>query len=354
MKIAFVLPVPNWKFIGGYKVVYEYANYIATHGNDVTIFYNARKGKNSKRIPSFLVYVLRYFMGKFGPSWFTLNKNIHKIVCYSYDQERFDGFDIVIATATETAPDVAKSSSKKIYFVQDFENWGGRTVEEVNATFKLDFQLIAISKWLKEKIKDSSQKEVEYIPDGVDKMIFFEKKSFMDRKPHTLSFLYHDDPRKGCDIALRIIKRLKEKYNDFEVYAFGYPKRVSDWPQWIHYKQKATPEEVSAVMNQSKVFLCTSRQEGFGLTGLESLFCGCILVTTDCLGIREYATNENSFICDVDDEENLFLSICQAYEQDSICQNKRKQAKKILETFDAEACKRKFLNYVIKYYKASI
>lgn len=49
-------------------------------------------------------------------------------------------------------------------------------------------------------------------------------------------------------------------------------------------------------MNHARVFLCTSRQEGFGLTGLESIFCGCVLVTTDCRGIREYAS-QRMHIC---------------------------------------------------------
>ena len=56
MKIGFVLPMPTTKIVGGYKVVYEYANYLAQKGNDVTIFYNSEKGRNSKSLPPFLVY----------------------------------------------------------------------------------------------------------------------------------------------------------------------------------------------------------------------------------------------------------------------------------------------------------
>ena len=46
VKVAFVLPVPNSKIIGGYKVTYEYANFLAEHGLDVTIIYNAHNGDN--------------------------------------------------------------------------------------------------------------------------------------------------------------------------------------------------------------------------------------------------------------------------------------------------------------------
>ena len=46
VKIAIALPVPNQKIIGGYKVAYEYANYLAENKLDVSIIYNAHNGEN--------------------------------------------------------------------------------------------------------------------------------------------------------------------------------------------------------------------------------------------------------------------------------------------------------------------
>lgn len=349
VKIAFALPVPNAKIIGGYKVVYEYANYLASKGCQVTLIYNAHKGENSKHLPRKLIYLIRWIIGKNGPAWFAFDTRIQKIVLPCFEKNAFARYDVVVATATETAEYVNNIQNilvNKWYFVQDFEDWG-RTKEEVLATFKMNMKIVTISQWLKKIIDDTSGKEAIYIPNGIDKNTFCVNIPFEDREKHTLSTLYHWDERKGCDIAMRIIFRLKERYPDFQAYLFGTPQRKSEWPNWIHYIQKASPEEVSYSMNKARVFLCTSRQEGFGLTGLESIFCGCTLVTTDCKGIREYASEKNSYICNVDDEETLFQSVCEAFDNEGEALEKRENYREILNGFDAELSKEKFYQAII-------
>jgi len=348
VKIAFALPVPNAKIIGGYKVVYEYSNYLASKGCDVTIFYNAHNGINSMHLPRVAVLLIRWKIGKFGPKWFDLNQKVHKRVLSCYKKDSFNGYDIVVATATETAKYVNEAQitpENKWYFVQDFEDWG-RSKNEVIDTYKMGMHIIAISKWLKRIIENTSGREVIYIPNGIDKNVFNIKIPYINRGKHTLSTLYHWDQRKGCDVALRTIYRLKERYHDLEVFLFGAPQRKTGWPEWIHYIQKASPLEVCDSMNQARVFLCTSRQEGFGLTGLESIFCGCTLVTTDCLGIREYASEKNAYICSVDDEKSIFARVCQAFDDEEGALEKRCNCQKLIEGFDAEASRNAFYNAI--------
>lgn len=122
MKIGFVLPMPTTKIVGGYKVVYEYANYLAQKGNDVTIFYNSEKGRNSKSLPPFLVYLLRQLISFREPSWFDLLPDVRKVNLYSLKPKYFKDYDVVVATAAETAIFVNELSvKKKIYLIQDFE-----------------------------------------------------------------------------------------------------------------------------------------------------------------------------------------------------------------------------------------
>ena len=122
VKVAIALPVPNQKIIGGYKVAYEYANYLAENGLDVSIIYNAHDGENAKGLPKLVVRILRWIMGMFGPNWFKMSPDIHKIVVPHFADETFLGYDVVIATATETAEYVNKANGNKVYFVQDFED----------------------------------------------------------------------------------------------------------------------------------------------------------------------------------------------------------------------------------------
>ena len=71
-----------------------------------------------------MVYSLRWMIGIFGPKWFELSNEIHRVVVRHFTDKTFSKYDVVIATATETAEYVNKATCKKYYFVQDFEDWG--------------------------------------------------------------------------------------------------------------------------------------------------------------------------------------------------------------------------------------
>jgi glycosyltransferase involved in cell wall biosynthesis len=53
-------------------------------------------------------------------------------------------------------------------------------------------------------------------------------------------------------------------------------------------------EEIADVYNKSSIFISTSWWEGFGLPGLEAMACGCVVITSDSGGVKEYADDENS------------------------------------------------------------
>ena len=345
MKIAFILPMPTIKIVGGYKKVYEYANYLSLKGNKVTIFYNSNRGKNSKRIPKLITFIIRSFICRLEPRWFKLSKNVKKVNLYRLKKERFNNnFDVVIATAAETASFVnSLKVKKKIYFIQDFEiNWKLSKDKLIN-TYNYDMDLIVVSKWLCNKVKKYTLNPITYIPNGINNNIFYDKK--YKRINHSIAMLYHNDYRKGSDVGLKVIFKLKQIYPDLVAYLFGTPERPKNLPKWIIYVRSATSYQVAELMNKSKIFLCSSRSEGFGLTGLESLFCGCILVTTDCGGIREYAAECNSFICNVDDVTDITNNVIKAFENIDVA-NKKKQQIKVINKFELKNSLSKFLKLV--------
>lgn len=312
MKIGFVLPMPTTKIVGGYKVVYQYANYIAANGNDVTIFFNSDKGNNSRNLPKLLVHLMRNIICRVEPKWFNLSRKVKKKNLYTLNSKYFKDFDVVIATAAETAPFVnSLKVKKKVYLVQGFEAGWKLSKEQLIDTYKYNMNIIVVSKWLYKLVKKYSINDPVYIPNGIDSGIFFNKN--LKRKKHSIAMLYHLDHRKGFDIGFKVLKKLKKEYPDLSVRLFGAPPKQKDWPDWISYTRHASQMQVADIMNNSQVFLCTSREEGFGLTGLESLFCGCNLVTTDCGGIKEYANKNNSFICEVDNVEDIYTSVVKAF-----------------------------------------
>ena len=344
MKIGFVLPMPTTKIVGGYKVVYEYANYLAQKGHDVTIFYNSDKGRNSRSLPPFLVYSLRQLICLKEPSWFRLLPEVKKVNLYSLDKKYFKDYDVAVATAAETAIFVNELSvKKKVYLIQYFEKDWHLSEEQLFKTYNYpDMTLVVVSKWLLNKISEHTDKEIYYIPNGIDDTVFKDYKQ--PRKKHSVAMLYHLDERKGAKVGLGVIFKLKQKYPDLEVNLFGIPKRDTSWPSWIRYTRFAKPVQVAQIMNDSSVFLCTSRFEGFGLTGLESLFCGCEFVTTDCGGIREYASEKNAVICKIDDVDGLVQGISEIFETSNTTGGKTE----VVNDFKLSESQAKFLDICCK------
>ena len=309
--VCFLLPMATTKIVGGYKVIYEYANYLAFKGLNVCIVYNSNFGNNSKKIPSTLVIMLRKILAQKGPIWFELRKEIDQIAIKSFDEKYLPDSSIYVSSTAESAiflNDVKKSECKKMYFVQGYENWQ-ITESELMNTYKYNMKIVTVAKWLKNIIEKYSVYPVAYVPNGVDGTVFKSNLDFYNRNKFTVSMLYHYSETKGADIGLKVLFEVKKKCPELEAYLFGSPKRNKEWPTWIHYKRNASPKEVCEVMNKSRIFLCTSRSEGYGLTVLESMFCGCAIISTKCGGITDFSNETNTILCEIDDVEGLAFEL---------------------------------------------
>lgn len=300
MRITFVLPGYLRSPAGGYKMVFEYANRLTLRGHKVAIAFDCFQGaQGHQRIPSFLKKLCYRFFVWYYPKWFTLHPKVRKVCAYTGINDReIPDADFVCATAVGTANDVAKLSINKggkLYFIQDFENWGSWTSDAVKETYRLRMKNIVIAKWLEKIVLDSGA-DCVLIPNGIDFDVFNIDIPIASRKGHTVSMLYHEQMHKGSVYGIAALKKLKERYPDLQATLFGVPKRPDDLPTWIQYIQSATQPQLRQVYNQSKIYLCPSIKEGFGLTGAEAMACGCAYVASDYGGVHEYATDRRNVL----------------------------------------------------------
>lgn len=242
------------------------------------------------------------------PRWFPLDKKIRKLPVFAVDNHSIPDADFIVATACGTAPKVnalQSSKGRKLYLIQDFENWN-RTDQEVYDSYKFPMEHIVISKWLKQIVDVHSSTESIYIPNGIDGNRFYVSVPVESRSPHSIAMLYHRDERKRSKEGLEIIHKVKEKYPDLTVELFGSPEPPKDLPDYITYTRNANESKLHEIYNKSAIYMVTSAVEGYGLTGLESMFCGCALVSTDCQGVHEYATNgRNALLSPVKELDKL-------------------------------------------------
>lgn len=320
MKIAFVLPNATNRAMGGYKVVYQYANYMAERGHAVAILYDDTrmvKGHGPLLEPALRLRA-RYYL-RTEPRWFALHPSIRKKNIFVMERAELEPYDLVVATAKITADDLRRAGiapGKVLYLIQDFENWGC-SAEEVYRSYRYGYRNMAISRQLLQIVEEASGQKAEYLPDGIDTDCFRVTVPVEQRPRHSIAMMYRDSWRKGYPDGLAVLKRLKEQYPDLECCLFGVDPRPADLPGWARFVYRADQQTLAGIYNGARVYLSPSLQEGYGLTGLESMACGCALVSTDTLGVHEYAEDGvTASIVPVGDVEAMAQKASELFEQE--------------------------------------
>ncbi len=317
MTICFVLPKFTRQPIGGYKIIFEYANRLKQEGYTISILFLNESFLVQFKFPRFIKNMIANYLTHIGPKWFPLNKDIIKVSSLQKNYMKLlEDSDIVFATGIQTV-ELVKSrfkNSKKLYLIQGYENWGV-TDEYLWSTYNFGFKNIAVSSWLKEIVDKHSNQVTEILKNPIDINIYKEKIKQKDRKNYTIGLLYHTEEIKGVRYALETIYKLKEKYPELTVQMFGMFPTPIGLPKWIHYKRGASQKETVDIYNMVQVFLCASIEEGYGLTGLEAMACGACLVSTAYKGVLEYAKDGyNSLLSPIKDVNALVKNVSKLLE----------------------------------------
>lgn len=298
MTINFILPFAGNKPIGGFKIIYEYANRLAERGHKINVIHPSYTFKESvlKNLQYFIRYHQRKFDKSYNPdSWFRLDPKVNSLWIREINNENVPDADILIATAWRTAAcsqKLSASKGEKYYFIQHYETWNGKA-EEVNATWKMPFKKIVIAGWLND-IAESMGEKVYYVPNAFDFSEFNMDVRPEERNGMKILMLYNNLEFKGSIYGLKAFEKLKEDFQDLEVILFGVPKRPDDLHEWIKYYQTPERKFLRKLYNEASVFISPSISEGFPLPPAEAMMCGAALACTDIGGHREYAIDNKT------------------------------------------------------------
>lgn len=308
MKICFVLPQILRKPIGGYKMVYEYANRLSAEGHDVAILYLNDTALSRFQIPHWLRILAVEIVTAVEPRWFVLDKKIKK---YSSTSKRAKGigkqYTLVIATGADTVEKTSKffPRARKAYFIQGYEKWI-YSEKQIHNTFALGMDNIVVADWLKVIVDRYAKRPAILLRNPIDTDIYKVNTPIENRNPFTVGVLYHTAKHKGFQYAYEAILRLKEIYPKLRVQMFGTSQPAFEIPSWIKFTFNASQKQTVDIYNNTAVFLCATVCEGYGLTGLEAMACGAALVSTEYDGVKEYAVHgENALLSPVYDTNAL-------------------------------------------------
>lgn len=312
MKITFVM-ASGFCLAGGDRVVATYAQHLQQRGHEVLVI-SPPRGKPSLR--SQLRSLLK------GNGWITPPQHEPShfdnldATCRLLDRWRpvtdadVPDADVVIATWWETAEWVSKLSptkGEKVYFIQHYEAFDYLPKERVEATWKLPFHKIVISKWLLELAqKRFGDSFVSHVPNSVDTNLFHAPPRNKQSVP-TVGMLYSGAYWKGCDVSLKAFALAAQQIPNLQLVSFGEVSADANLPPNTRYFQHPAQDNIKDdVYANCDVWLCGSRSEGFHLPPLEAMACRCPVVSTQVGGPLDIIENgSNGYLVPIEDAAAL-------------------------------------------------
>jgi glycosyltransferase involved in cell wall biosynthesis len=269
--------------VGGAFTLYQFANGLSRRGHVVHVIH-CMKGEPPA-----------------GPEqlgWIRFEPGIRHTFTNDYDLSQFPAADFICP------PNMGPPELVGLPFdvVQGYRIVFSREIEE--EALRLPCPKICVARWLTDLVVGLGvpEHQVVYIPNGIDHAKF-RVVTPIEARPPQVTMLYRNHAQKGPVPGLRALGQLKRKRPDVDVVVFSQspPKHaVPDGIRWV--VDPPQDELVRDIYNGSRIMLCSSVQEGFGMMCVEAMACGAALVTTDNGGSLDYAIDgETALVCDVND-----------------------------------------------------
>ena len=300
-QIIFLLPgfAPNP--VGGYKVVYEYANGLVALGYSVKILQSWRfSGAPQAPLKTFrFLRNLRHFQAvrlNTRPSWFDLDP---RVTLTNHFQRRTTNIPpalVAVATAAQTAPAVQLLAERHgvagVYLIQHFENWAVSDTF-LTSTWLLPLRRVVIAPWLQE-IGRRLGVESTVVANAVDPLAFPLGAPIADR-PLSVVAMISPMVFKRSDLVCEVFDELKRLIPGVEGTTFGVSNRPKNLPSYVTHHKLPTGQELQSLYAEARVYFCASDSEGWHLPGTEAMASGAAFVSTDNGGVRAYADGVAKF-----------------------------------------------------------
>ena len=329
MKLTFVLPGYPWKPVGGFRVVYEYANHLAARGHEVAVVHPRRLPNWEPPPASPYRWLrrkaahLRDWLLRPDVDWQPLDPRVRMLYVAEPTARDVPDADVIFATwwaTAEAALAYPPSKGVKFYLIQHYEVWGGPK-ERVDATWRAPLHKVVIARWLYEHALDLGvpRDEVTHIPNGVNHDLFRLTQPIEGRPPR-IAMLFSELPWKGATDGVRALQSVRARHPAVEATLFGVKPRPKWLPGWIEYvANPPQPLLVDQIYNQSSIYLCPSWAEGWHLPPAEAMACGCAVVSTDIGGVRDYCEHEKTaLLSPPKDPEALAANLLRVLQDDRL------------------------------------
>lgn len=226
--------------------------------------------------------------------------------------------DINVATWFPTSFAVYRSGKGiPFYFFQDFEELAKCGGDYYFKMFKeslcLPLNIITGSQWLKDWVKQNYGKDAIVSGYGIDHNVFYPRPRILDDIDGIkVAGIFRGLEYKGDEDLINALNIVSEKIPDITLVAIGnkniLEKIIRGKNNKFNYVffENPTDDKLAQLYSSVDLFVFASHIEGFGLPPLEAMACGTPVVTTDCLGVRDFVIDsENAILVPPKDPRTL-------------------------------------------------
>lgn len=279
MLINFVLPAIGNS--GGIDVVYKYVDMLINYGHDVYV-YKELKASNMHRFDSnFKNMVHQIYCTAKICAQKNQFRHLEDHFVWTVTDKTIRDADVIIATAWTTAYKVnalSVSKGKKYYFIQDYEVWDNKYWGE--ESYRLPLNKIVISSWINKQLNENlGLKPCPVVYNGID-LNKFKVDLKVERNKYTCLMLNHSLKKKGIKEGIEAFEKARKRVPQLKLIMFGLSDSTN-LPDYIEYHQNPSHEELVKLYSSANIFIFPSLEEGWGLTPIEAMACGCVVVGTN-------------------------------------------------------------------------
>lgn len=281
--------------IGGVTTLYHFANALADRGNEVHLYH----------VP---IWSLR-IESLDDLDWF----RFHPAVQHHHDPDEVLGpADVIFGTGA------GPEAGLPVHLVQ------GREIlyaELERSAYQTPSLKIAVATWLRDAGEHWGfpAERCRVVLQGIDHDDFRVTTPIEEREVR-VAMLHNSHPAKGWPVGYDALLIAKEQVPELRASVFGTSTPEEDLPDWIEFT--ANPDRdvlVEQILNRSRLFVQSSDYEGFGLTAVEAMACGCALISTDNGGSRDYAFHhETALVVPPGDRAQLAAAMVQVLTDDDL------------------------------------
>ncbi|GKX30833.1 hypothetical protein SH1V18_33130 [Vallitalea longa] len=281
-KFHVVYVMGNTTICGAAKIIFQQANRLIEKGLKVTIVAYFRK-----------------------PSWFNIECDYIQVPFTTKLSMCIPYCDLIIATYyTHIGECVKTKLAPVIYFEQgDFhlfcnDRLSKESKEFINLQFQLANDIFTVSNEADRLINSIFHREANVIHNGIDRNIFNNE---IDVEVEDRYILMMGSDRlefKGIQDIIAAYSIVKKQMPDLKLYWIT-PVSPSSNNDKVISQVFISPsqENIGKLYKNAEIFVNGSYYESFSLPVIEAMACGCPVITTDCIGVRDYVVNkENALI----------------------------------------------------------